>query len=587
MGSSQRRAKRGRKHHSPAKKAAIARCNEVRHSASKPENKENLPQVGVSTRQRKSLSSELKKTRKLVASLSANLEHVTDERDAYRSTTIAKSEEIVQLQARVKTLQSLARVKHALARAREKARDLEDACARAERAEALATKRDAQTRTDAEAAIVRVSTENHTLKTRLSQALRLVRGLQRQCKRFPDALKAAVERAKTCPAVFKLKKKGVYTPHACALARVLIRCGCSQRRAGEVVQLVGKALGISVIGRMSPHTIRRIILEGGFVSDQQTAFEILHGKAFTISSDATSNRHVDYISRFAAMRVPVYKRPLLDLHPPSNLPSSLPTLASHSSSTSMPSNRFLGAESTLDHTSERQVASWKGKFRHVADAYNSSPMAHRNRNTLTVEECLVKLKGVGGDHAADQLKTTRLLQEEKQGATYHVLAQKHLQLDAAAVTGSSSAASRLTSEATSDAIRQAGGVAAWDMLSSEERDLRYAESLHQRTVSLGKQVYDTLPGEERRALGLFLRLGCAMHKDLNSFKGGNMAMMAEWSACDLAPPILLANKDNAATLRDVDTEALAVLLPSEMPLEGLSAAELRALTGFRHPLVER
>ncbi|TFK82844.1 hypothetical protein K466DRAFT_499535, partial [Polyporus arcularius HHB13444] len=363
-----------------------------------------------------------------------------------------------------------------------------------------------------------------------------------------------------------LKQKGIYTNHARALARVLIRCGCSQRKVGEVVQLVGKALGITVLGRMSAHTVRRVVLEGGIASDLQMGFELSEAKAFTVSSDATSNRHIDYMSRFAALRVPTYKRPLLDISPPS----------SHSSSSSrLPSNRFLGVESSLDHTSERQVVSWKSKLDHVTTVLNTSPMAKRLGISTTIEDCFVKLRGVGGDHAADQLKTVRLLQEAKTEATYLVLARDHLGAgDSAAL---SPALMRLIEASMTDAVDASGGVTAWASLSPELQVSSYSKSLRQQTAALGKDLFGALPDTERRPLQLFLRLGCAMHKDLNSFKGGNTAMMAEWGIRGLTPPILLANKDNAATLRDVDTEALAALLPAEMPLDGLSAAELRAL----------
>ena len=39
-----------------------------------------------------------------------------------------------------------------------------------------------------------------------------------------------------------------------------------------------------------------------------------------------------------------------------------------------------------------------------------------------------------------------------------------------------------------------------------------------------------------------------MHKDLNSVKGGNKAMMAWWGENDIPGPIHLANRDNAAVL---------------------------------------
>jgi hypothetical protein len=68
---------------------------------------------------------------------------------------------------------------------------------------------------------------------------------------------------------------------------------------------------------------------------------------------------------------------------------------------------------------------------------------------------------------------------------------------------------------------------------------------------LGKEAYDALNSADRRSLDLFIWAGCCMHKDLNSFRGGNIEMMLEWARLGLPGPILLANKDNAALLQNL------------------------------------
>lgn len=70
-------------------------------------------------------------------------------------------------------------------------------------------------------------------------------------------------------------------------------------------------------------------------------------------------------------------------------------------------------------------------------------------------------------------------------------------------------------------------------------------------TSLGNEAFDSLPAVENRALAVFLWSGCCMHKDQNSFKGGNTAMMATWKELRLISPIILANKYNAATIHNV------------------------------------
>ena len=67
-------------------------------------------------------------------------------------------------------------------------------------------------------------------------------------------------------------------------------------------------------------------------------------------------------------------------------------------------------------------------------------------------------------------------------------------------------------------------------------------------LTLGKDAYDALSPEDRQTLDLFIWAGCCMHKNENSFKGGNNEMKLEWAKLGVAPPVILANKSNTATL---------------------------------------
>jgi hypothetical protein len=68
---------------------------------------------------------------------------------------------------------------------------------------------------------------------------------------------------------------------------------------------------------------------------------------------------------------------------------------------------------------------------------------------------------------------------------------------------------------------------------------------------LGKEAYNALGPDDRQVLALFIWGGYCMHKDLNSFKGGNTEMMLEWPKLRIPAPILFANKENTALLRHV------------------------------------
>ena len=64
----------------------------------------------------------------------------------------------------------------------------------------------------------------------------------------------------------------------------------------------------------------------------------------------------------------------------------------------------------------------------------------------------------------------------------------------------------------------------------------------------GSKAWEHLPESRQVADSKFFWGGCTMHKELNSVKGGNSAMMLYWTANNVPGPTLLANKDNAAAL---------------------------------------
>ncbi|KAG1736450.1 uncharacterized protein EDB91DRAFT_1292136 [Suillus paluster] len=76
-----------------------------------------------------------------------------------------------------------------------------------------------------------------------------------------------------------------------------------------------------------------------------------------------------------------------------------------------------------------------------------------------------------------------------------------------------------------------------------------------------------------------------MHKELNSIKGGNVAMMKWWADNGVPPPVLLANKDNTAMIQlaeMVDASAAAVRQPFEV--SSRSGVKVTSIAGtlFNH-----
>ncbi|KAH7918088.1 hypothetical protein BV22DRAFT_990657, partial [Leucogyrophana mollusca] len=95
-------------------------------------------------------------------------------------------------------------------------------------------------------------------------------------------------------------------------------------------------------------------------------------------------------------------------------------------------------------------------------------------------------------------------------------------------------------------VTDAGGLTAWNDLPPAEQELREVQVKNTLARKVGEDVFATLTDAEKRQWTLIVRAGCCMHKELNSVKGGNAAMMEFWDNNNLEGPILLANKDNAA-----------------------------------------
>jgi hypothetical protein len=75
---------------------------------------------------------------------------------------------------------------------------------------------------------------------------------------------------------------------------------------------------------------------------------------------------------------------------------------------------------------------------------------------------------------------------------------------------------------------------------------------------LGQAVLDALPNQQRELLLAITFSGCCGHKDLNAFKYGVLKMSLGWEARKHTPPVLLANKANATTIRLGDADSAAV-----------------------------
>ena len=101
-------------------------------------------------------------------------------------------------------------------------------------------------------------------------------------------------------------------------------------------------------------------------------------------------------------------------------------------------------------------------------------------------------------------------------------------------------------EANEQKIADAGGLAAWNALSADEQIVRNADAHKKVCLHLGENEFEALSAGEKREVEFLLWAGCCMHKEMNSVKGGNAAMMVYWEKEGLQGPVKLMNKDNAA-----------------------------------------
>jgi hypothetical protein len=179
--------------------------------------------------------------------------------------------------------------------------------------------------------------------------------LQMKCSRAPEILAKKVAQAEE--KVQKEKKelhlvqKGVYTPEAKSLARLLVQAGCSKQYVGAVIEAVCKAAGVSVDVTMSSCTVSRAILEGGITAEIQLGFEIANSNNLTIGMDGTTHRHINLEAKYIHI-------------------NNMDDNGKHQHK-----SLLVGVDPAVDHKSETQIAGWLSKIQDIADVYGSSPLA--------------------------------------------------------------------------------------------------------------------------------------------------------------------------------------------------------------------
>lgn len=256
----------------------------------------------------------------------------------------------------------------------------------------------------------------------------------------------------------------------------------------------------------------------------------------TLSGDGTSHKKINYESKHIAVKVPSYS---------GTGPTGTVAEADSDFNTlhaSPPKHKlgFMGAESTVNHSSETQLESWKNTIARISDTFNRSPLSGNSR--LTARDFARKFRGMNSDHANDQKKTTRLFTDWKIDEAMAEIGEEAF-MDLPPMAQLLSICNALQEE-----ITRLGGQDKWNVLSCDNKQAitnTVQELLYKK---MGRERFPRLPEEEQRKWVLVIWAGCGMHKDMNAMKYGVAAMGLAWNTLETTRPVDLHNKDNDATL---------------------------------------
>ena len=111
----------------------------------------------------------------------------------------------------------------------------------------------------------------------------------------------------------------------------------------------------------------------------------------------------------------------------------------------------------------------------------------------------------------------------------------------------------LYSKAHKEMVKSAGGQSKWNALSENVKADKRAKMVEGILAKLGKEAFEDLEENEQRFLRLFIGAGCGCHKDLNTVRGGYVAMSALWDVLGLPGPVFLANQYNDPVIQERTT----------------------------------
>lgn len=198
----------------------------------------------------------------------------------------------------------------------------------------------------------------------------------------------------------------------------------------------------------------------------------------TISGDGTSNRHRNYESQHIAFDVPTS---YTDMTAPTERVV-----------------RSVGVHASVNHTSEVQLKGWQDAFEDIIELFNRSPLARRGQLSLNLVLILRKLCGMNSDHAEDQKKLARLVEQWKKATILEDLGSEYL------LKCTPDEQARILSTEQERTVLDLGGPDKWSSLSLEARNQVQVSMVRALTARLGETVFNQLSNDEQRDLMLFL-----------------------------------------------------------------------------------
>jgi hypothetical protein len=366
--------------------------------------------------------------------------------------------------------------------------------------------------------------------TKLKNAQKEVSKLRKSCRRATQVKDHAIERAKAKvvqeKSVHHLANKGVFTEETRNLVRLLSKAGCSENHISEIINAVLKTAGITTVENISRATVARIKKEGNFAAKIQLGHEMKMAESMTFSADGTGHRGINYNSRHAHMLVEDY---------------------GSSDNKKIRATRFLGIKPSRDNSSKEAIADWRTTVNEILDLYNRSPFGQRSGGGLVgLVDILIKLTGMNTDHCAKEKKDAKEMEDLKKWAVNQNLGEKVM------LEKSIPEIYQLQMAAQTKMIQAAGGQKKWNALPEATKTEKRAKMVEDVVQELGKGAFELLDSHEKCFLRLFIWAGCGCHKDLNTVRGGYVAMEKWWKQNDIEGPVILANRDNDAVLEERD-----------------------------------